>query len=184
MSDCGEPAGQRTADLAGANDADFHVSSWIDASALGSGREPLTQSNPCWPDTGHRLGYVSAMLAPDRRRHLSFRHTTRAMFAHGVPLLLMVLLALGLGMAIYHWGAGLPWTDAFLNAAMILGGMGPVNDLTRASAATKWLAGVYALFSGLVFLVIAGAMLGPLVHAMLHHFHVESPQTKRAHESK
>ena len=121
------------------------------------------------------------MLAPDRPRHLSFRHTTRAMFAHGVPLLLLVLLALGLGMAIYHWAAGLAWTDAFLNAAMILGGMGPVNQLSTTGA--KLLAGLYALFSGLVFLVVAGAMLGPLVHTLLHRFHVESPETKRAHQS-
>lgn len=122
------------------------------------------------------------MLAPHRRRHLSFRHTTRAMFTHGVPLLVLVLLALGLGMAIYHWGAGLPWTDAFLNAAMILGGMGPVNQLSTTGA--KLLAGLYALFSGLVFLVVAGAMLAPLVHSVLHRFRVESPGTKQAHESE
>jgi hypothetical protein len=123
-------------------------------------------------------------MIPERPHHFTFQRVARAMFQHGLALLALVLAALGLGIAIYHWAAGLPLTDAFLNAAMILGGMGPVNDLTRASAATKWLAGFYALFSGLVFLVIAGAMLGPLVHAMLHHFHVESPQPKRAHESK
>jgi hypothetical protein len=122
------------------------------------------------------------MLSSHRRRHLSFRRTTRAMFTHGVPLLVLVLLALGLGMAIYHWGAGLPWTDAFLNAAMILGGMGPVNQLSTTGA--KLLAGLYALFSGLVFLVVAGAMLAPLVHSVLHRFRVESPGTKQAHESE
>ena len=102
------------------------------------------------------------------------------MFAHGTALLLLVLNALGLGMAIYHWGAGLPWTDSFLNAAMILGGMGPVNQLTTNGA--KLLAGFYALFSGLVFLVVAGAMMAPLVHIVLHRFHVESPETKRTHQ--
>jgi hypothetical protein len=102
------------------------------------------------------------------------------MFAHGTALLLLVLGALGLGMAIYHWAAGMPWTDSFLNAAMILGGMGPVNQLSTNGA--KVLAGLYALFSGLVFLVVAGAMLGPLVHTVLHRFHVESPETKRAHQ--
>jgi hypothetical protein len=120
-------------------------------------------------------------MAPfDRGHHLSFRHTARAMFAHGTALLLLVLGALGLGMAIYHWAAGLPWTDSFLNAAMILGGMGPVNQLSTDGA--KLLAGLYALFSGLVFLVVAGAMMGPLVHTVLHRFHVESPETKRAHQ--
>jgi hypothetical protein len=107
----------------------------------------------------------------ERRHHLSFQRAARAMFTHGLALLCLVLVALGIGMAIYHWAARLPWTDSFLNASMILGGMGPVDRLTTATA--KWLAGCYALFSGLVFLVVAGAMLGPLVHMVLHRFHVE-----------
>lgn len=106
-------------------------------------------------------------------RHLTFGRLLRAMFRHGGILLPLVLGALGLGMAIYHWPAGLSWTDSFLNASMILGGMGPVNDLTRSSNSAKLLAGIYALFSGLVFLVVAGAMLAPLTHAVLHRFHVE-----------
>ena len=53
------------------------------------------------------------------------------------------------GMAIYHWVEGLPWADSFLNAAMLLGGMGPVDRLH--TTAGKWLAGSYALFAGLVF---------------------------------
>jgi hypothetical protein len=103
------------------------------------------------------------------------------MFQHGVALLSLVLGALAIGMAIYHWAAHLPWTDAFLNASMILGGMGPVDRLPNTSA--KWLAGLYALFSGLVFLVVAGAMLAPLVHSVLHLFHAESPQPQDAKRS-
>jgi hypothetical protein len=122
------------------------------------------------------------MALLDRRHHLSFRHTARAMFTHGTALLLLVLGALGLGMAIYHWAAGLPWTDSFLNSAMILGGMGPVNQLSTNTG--KLLAGLYALFCGLVFLVAAGTMVGPLVHTVLHRFHVESPDTKRAAQSE
>jgi hypothetical protein len=108
--------------------------------------------------------------------HLTFRHTARAMFQHGVALLILVLGALAIGMSIYHWAAHLPWTDAFLNASMILGGMGPVDRLSTTLA--KWLAGFYALFSGLVFLVVAGAMLAPLVHSVLHLFHAEPPELK------
>jgi flagellar biosynthesis protein FliR len=100
------------------------------------------------------------------------------MFQHGAALLALVAFALALGMAIYHWAAGFAWTDSFLNAAMILGGMGPVDRLSTDAA--KVLAGFYALFSGLVFLVVAGAMLAPLVHAVLHRFHVESTETHRA----
>ena len=57
-------------------------------------------------------------------------------------------------MAIYHWVEGLAWPDAFLNAAMLLGGMGPVDPLH--TTAGKWLAGLYALLAGVVFLVRAG----------------------------
>jgi hypothetical protein len=93
------------------------------------------------------------------------------MLQHGAALLPLVLVSLGLGMAIYHWAAGLGWPDAFLNAAMLLGGMGPVDRLDTALG--KWLAGLYALFAGIVFLVIAGAMLAPVVHHVLHRFRLE-----------
>jgi hypothetical protein len=95
----------------------------------------------------------------------------RRMLQHGAALLPLALVSLGLGMAIYHWAAGLPWPDAFLNAAMLLGGMGPVDRLDTALG--KWLAGFYALFAGIVFLVIAGAMLAPVVHHVLHRFRLE-----------
>jgi hypothetical protein len=128
-------------------------------------------------------------MAPDphlaaRPHHLSFSHAARAMFQHGAALVGLVAAALALGMFIYHWAIGLSWMDAFLNASMILAGMGPVYQFAEASDLAKALAGGYALFSGLVFLVIAGAMLGPLVHTVLHRFHVESPETRRSHESK
>jgi hypothetical protein len=119
----------------------------------------------------------------DRRRHLSFRHAAAAMFHNSTTLAGLVASALALGMCIYHWAMGLPWIDAFLNASMILAGMGPVYQFVGASDFAKALAGGYALFSGLVVLVIAGAMLGPLVHTVLHRFHVESPETRRSHES-
>lgn len=78
--------------------------------------------------------------------------------------------ALGIGMLGYHELEGLSWLDAFLNASMILGGMGPVNELK--TEAGKLFAGLYALFSGLIFLVVAGLIFTPLVHRLLHRFHV------------
>jgi hypothetical protein len=84
----------------------------------------------------------------------------------------LVLATLATGMAIYHWVERLAWPDAFLNAAMLLGGMGPVDRLH--TTAGKWMAGGYALFAGLVFIVLAGVMLGPVIHAVLHRFHLES----------
>lgn len=96
----------------------------------------------------------------------------RHMFVRGWALLPLALGTLLGGMAIYHYVESLSWPDAFLNAAMILGGMGPVSPINTTLG--KWLAGGYALFAGLVFIVLAGVMLGPVIHAALHRFHLES----------
>ena len=77
-----------------------------------------------------------------------------------------VLLSLSVGMAGYIGLAGLKPVDAFLNAAMILGGMGPVDVLDSDGA--KVFAGFYALYSGIFFLVIAGLVLAPFLHRVLH----------------
>jgi hypothetical protein len=98
-------------------------------------------------------------------------HLTIHMVSRAVLLLPLGLAALGLGMAIYHWVEGLPWADSFLNAAMLLGGMGPVDPVR--TEAGKWLAGSYALFAGVFFLVLAGTMLTPVMHHVLHAFHLE-----------
>lgn len=87
-------------------------------------------------------------------------------------LLPLGVFTLAIGMAIYHWVEGRAWSDAFLNSAMLLGGMGPVDRLETTTG--KWLAGVYALFAGIVFLVLAGVMLAPVLHHVLHRFHLES----------
>jgi len=103
---------------------------------------------------------------PERHWHLAGHMVSRA-----YALLPLGLGTLGIGMALYHWVEGLPWPDAFLNAAMLLGGMGPVDRLQTTPG--KWLAGLYALFAGVVFLVVAGAMLAPVVHHALRRFHLE-----------
>jgi len=82
---------------------------------------------------------------------------------------MIVLSSLGAGMAGYSYFEGLEWRDAFLNAAMILGGMGPVE--TPVTPAGKLFAGFYALYAGLLFLVAAGIIGAPLVHRLLHQFH-------------
>jgi hypothetical protein len=84
---------------------------------------------------------------------------------------LLILLALGIGVAGYHWIAGFSLIDALLNASMILSGMGPVGELHGTAA--KLFASFYALFSGIVFVTAAGVFLTPLVHRILHLFHVE-----------
>jgi hypothetical protein len=84
---------------------------------------------------------------------------------------LLVLFALFIGIAGYHWIAGFDWIDALLNASMILGGMGPVNMLTNTGA--KIFASLYSLFSGLVFIAVMGIVFSPIVHRMLHKFHID-----------
>jgi hypothetical protein len=93
-----------------------------------------------------------------------------------VALVPLGLGTLVLGMAIYHWVEGLAWPDAFLNAAMLLGGIGPIDPLH--TTAGKWLAGSYALLAGVVILVLAGAMLAPVVHHVLQRFHLEADEGK------
>jgi hypothetical protein len=89
--------------------------------------------------------------------------------------------SLGLGMAGYAYFEHLGWCDAFLNASMLLGGMGPIEQPQTLGG--KLFAGFYALYSGLLFLVSAGIVLGPLVHRMLHVFHWEHFHEGDADES-
>jgi hypothetical protein len=76
-----------------------------------------------------------------------------------------------MGVLGYHFLEGQPWLDAILNAAMILGGMGPVNALH--TPAGKLFAAAYALFSGVIFLVIAGILFAPAVHRFLHKHNIQ-----------
>lgn len=81
--------------------------------------------------------------------------------------------ALGIGVLGYHGFEGLSWLDAFLNASMILGGMGPINPLHTPGG--KVFAACYALFSGIVFLIAVGILFAPVLHRFFHHFHVDVP---------
>ena len=83
----------------------------------------------------------------------------------------LILVVLFFGIACYHWIAGFDWVDSLLEASMILGGMGPVNQLTTTGA--KIFASAYALFSGLIFIAVVGVGLSPILHRMLHKFHID-----------
>jgi len=84
---------------------------------------------------------------------------------------ILIAVALFIGITGYHWIAGFDWVDSFLEAAMILGGMGPVNPLATTGA--NMFASGYALFSGLVFIAVMGIVLAPVTHRMLHKFHID-----------
>ncbi|MBV9463748.1 MAG: hypothetical protein JO317_05915 [Verrucomicrobiae bacterium] len=83
----------------------------------------------------------------------------------------LVTFALAVGVAGYHFIAGFPMVDAFLDASMILGGMGPVGELKTDPA--KLFASFYALFSGLMFISVMGLLLSPIAHRVLHQFHLD-----------
>jgi len=83
----------------------------------------------------------------------------------------LILLALSIGIAGYHFIAGLNFVDSLLEASMILGGMGPVRELPSDTA--KIFASIYALFSGIIFIALMGIILAPVAHRVLHKFHMD-----------
>ena len=93
---------------------------------------------------------------------------------HGAGAVGVIAASLAIGMAGYVAFEHLSWLDAFVNAAMLLGGMGPVGTLD--STPVKLFAALFALYSGLVFLVVAGLMLAPVFHRVLHRFHWDEKQ--------
>jgi hypothetical protein len=88
--------------------------------------------------------------------------------------LLIVGISLGIGIWGYMRFEQLDWLDALLNAAMLLGGMGPVDKPVTDGG--KLFASLYALFAGIVFLVAIGVMLAPIVHRLLHRFHLDDEE--------
>ena len=99
------------------------------------------------------------------------RHLLRRQLLHLAVSIVLLTASLALGM----WGYGhyehLPWRDAFLNSAMLLGGMGPVKqDLSESG---KIFAGVYALYSGLVVIAVTGLLLTPGIHHLMKQVHWE-----------
>lgn len=101
-------------------------------------------------------------------------HFIRRVLIHFSAAMALLLASLVAGMVGYEHFEDLPWRDAFVNSAMLLGGMGPVNaPLTNGG---KLFAGIYALYAGLVFLVVLGIIFTPVIHRLLHTFHWEQRQ--------
>ena len=83
----------------------------------------------------------------------------------------LVVVSLVIGTVGYRTLAGLEWVDALLNASMILTGMGPVDAMKTTSA--KLFAAVFAFYSGIVFVAVAGILLAPFLHRLLHRLHFD-----------
>jgi hypothetical protein len=110
----------------------------------------------------------------ERRRHRLISHRRfayRMLIAVGLWCILAVV-GLAIGMAGYAGFEGMSLADAYVNAAMILSGMGPMGELK--TTAGKIFAGSYAIFSGLLLIIATGFVLAPIFHRVLHHFHVEA----------
>ena len=115
------------------------------------------------------------MFEHKSRPPLSRRDFFRRLSWHVAGATALLIFSLLVGMVGYWYFEGLDWRDGFLNSAMLLGGMGPVDDPRTDGG--KLFAGVYALYSGLVFIVAAGLAFAPAVHRLLHKFHWEADQT-------
>jgi hypothetical protein len=95
-----------------------------------------------------------------------------------------IALSLLAGMAGYHYLEEMQWIDAYANASMILSGMGPLDPPKTYGG--KLFAGTYALYSGLAVILAAGILITPVVHRMLHQFHLDDEEDRehRKHSGK
>ena len=90
--------------------------------------------------------------------------------------LTFVAVTLGVGMVGFHWIENLSWLDAFHQAAMLLSGMGPVVNVT--TTAGKLFDGFYAIFCGIALLGVTGILFAPVIHRVLHRFHLEDAEER------
>jgi len=107
-----------------------------------------------------------------RQPVISRRRFIRRMFIVSGLWLGVTFVGLVIGIAGYANFEGMSLVDAYVNAAMILSGMGPVVELK--TTAGKIFAGTYAIFSGLIIVIATGFILAPIFHRVLHRFHVET----------
>ena len=116
------------------------------------------------------------MFEPRHAPPLPRREFYGRMARHAAVVVLLIAVSLGGGMLGYHVFEKMSWIDAYVNAAMILSGMGPVIELK--TSAGKFFAGSYALFSGIMFITVSGILLAPVAHRVMHKFHFATDQEK------
>jgi TRAP-type C4-dicarboxylate transport system permease small subunit len=111
-----------------------------------------------------------------KEKLISFaKFKSRIMYAVYIDIILLSVSLL-MGVMGYHYFNNLSYVDAFMNASMILGGMGPVDPLINNTA--KIFAGVYALYSGIAFLTSFAILIAPVYHRFLHKFHLEEKEAE------
>jgi hypothetical protein len=120
-------------------------------------RRPRGRGFGAWERRGHSLLPMPAFL-----RRVAFNLLLGTAF---------VAFSLAIGMEGYAYFEGMDATESFLNASMILSGMGPATPLKTQGG--KWFAGLYALYSGIAFLAVTALVFAPLLHRLLHRFHAD-----------
>lgn len=85
----------------------------------------------------------------------------------------LILISLAIGVIGYHEFRNMTWMDSFLNASMILGGMGPIDMFEGATESAKLFGGIYAIFSGVIFISATVVVISPFIHRLMHRFHLE-----------
>lgn len=116
-----------------------------------------------------------------RQKLLPRRKFLLRLFANLILVLGLIIVSLFAGMLGYHGYEGMGWLDAFLNASMILGGMGPVDVLHTEGG--KFFAGAYALYSGLLLIAAAGLLFAPLLHRIMHSLHAADDEDTKQKKS-
>src|SRR5690349_7844091 len=124
----------------------------------------------CWQSAGPPSMYEPRLAPPLSRRLFS-----RRFLLHFAAAQLLKRVSHAIGMGGYMYFEQLPWREAFMNTARQLDGMGPIDPLKTDGG--KVFAGLFALYAGLLFLVVAATLLAPVVHRILHRFHWE--QTRK-----
>jgi hypothetical protein len=107
---------------------------------------------------------------------LSRRSFAKRLARNFAAAAILIVLSLVGGMVGYRYFEGMLWIDAFVNAAMILSGMGPLGQLNTWGG--KLFAGLYAIYSGLALILAMGIIFAPVLHRVLHRFHLESEREK------
>ncbi|HEV8196977.1 MAG TPA: hypothetical protein VGP87_10085 [Gemmatimonadales bacterium] len=120
------------------------------------------------------------MYEPRSRPLLPWRQFLRRLGQHGAIALALIAGSLAVGTWGYHVLGEQGWLDAFLNAAMLLGGMGQVANVT--TTAGRLFAAFFALYSGLLLIAVTTIMLAPVLHRILHRLHAEEPEAEESPE--
>jgi hypothetical protein len=115
-----------------------------------------------------------------RQPLLPRRRFLRRLAAHGAAVLGLIAVSLAVGTWGYHVLAEEPWLDAFVNAAMLLGGMGQVGTVTTNGG--RLFAAFFALYSGLLLIAVTTIMAAPVLHRLMHRFHLEDAEVEESPE--